>query len=141
MLIQKNLEINMPINVKLKRERPLIPSYSKIDKIKEVLAEWNTIEDVELYKDLYEICSQLYLATYFKKLECLNYYTDIEYDNGQEITVYTAEIKDTWELPLKKRYKLHKDLLQRVMSNDITLVYSNNPKTQTEEDGQLTLFG
>ena len=41
---------------------------------------------------------------------------------------------------MKTRYELHKKLLERVMSNDTTLIYCNS-KTQTEEEGQLSLFG
>ena len=92
-----------------------------------------------LYKDLYNVCSQLFNETFNRKLACLNYYIDNEKDS-QEYTVMYAEIKDTWQLEMKERYNLHKKLLKRVMSNDTTLIYSENSKTQTEKEGQLSLF-
>jgi hypothetical protein len=139
MLFQENLGIEGQ-EVKQKRPRPNNPTRSLEDKIKADLKEWNTIEGIELYKELYNICSQLFNETFNRKLACLNYYIDNEKDN-QEYTVMYAEIKDTWELPMKERYKKHKDLLKRVMSNDTTLIYSENSETQTEDEGQLSLFG
>ena len=117
------------------------PSYSKNDKIYENIKEWNTIPHIYRLKNLYELCSKLYLLTCDKKLACLNYYVDHEKDNdtGKEYIIYCAEIKDTWDLPIKERFKQHAKLLKRVMSNDTTLIYFNSI-TQTEESGQLTLF-
>ena len=117
-------------------------SNKRNDKFKQFLKEWNTIADIELYKDLYKICCQLFNETFDKKLACLNYYIDHERDNenGEEFTVMYAEIKDTWQLEMKERYNLHKKLLKRVMSNDTTLIYCNS-ETQKEEEGQLSLFG
>ena len=104
--------------------------------------EMNTIDGIELYQPLYEICSLLYYATENNTLECLNYYTDTERDTetGAEHTVFYAEIKDTWNLPLKERYNKHQELLNRVMSNDITLIHSKQIKQVDEERLQLTLF-
>ena len=104
--------------------------------------EMNTIEGIELYKPLYEICSLLYYATENNTLDCLNYYTDTERDaeTGIEHSVFYAEIKDTWQLPMKERYHKHQELLERVMSNDTTLIYSKQEKQVDEELMQLTLF-
>ena len=104
--------------------------------------EMNTIDGIELYKPLYEICSLLYYATENNTLECLNYYTDIERDTETSIehNVFYAEIKNTWNLPLKERYKQHQDLLNRVMSNDVTLIHSKQEKQIDEDLMQLTLF-
>ena len=117
------------------------------DKIEQTLKEWNTIENVELYEDLYNICSQLFSATQHKKLECLNYYIDHERDSekGEEYTVMYAEIKNTYNLSMKERYNKHFDLLQRVLSNDKTLIYCENstpnPFNENDENiGQLSLF-
>ena len=133
--------IGVEVSVKkVKHKQP--PSFRMEEKVKQTLKEWNTIEDVELYKPLYELCSQLFLATQNNKLECLNYYIDHERDSetGEEYTVMYAEIKDTWQLELKDRYNKHLDLLIRVMSNDTTLIYCNNSEVQADE-GQLSLFG
>jgi hypothetical protein len=107
-----------------------------------IVDEMNTIEGIELYKPLYEICSLLYYATQNHTLECLNYYTDTERDadTGIEHVVFYAEIKDTWDLSMKERYNAHKKLLQRVMSNDTTLIYSNKTKNIDEEMLQIPLF-
>ena len=138
MLVQENLGIAGK-EVKQKRPRPNNPPRSLEDKIKADLKEWNTIEGVELYKNLYNVCFQLFNETFSHKLACLNYYIDNENDS-QEYTVMYAEIKDTWQLEMKERYNKHKELLERVMSNDTTLIYCNS-ETQTEEEGQLSLFG
>lgn len=138
MLVQENLGIEGQ-EVKQKRPRPNNPPRSLEDKIKADLKEWNTLEGVELYKDLYNVCSQLFNETFSHKLACLNYYIDNEKDS-EEYTVMYAEIKDTWQLEMKERYNAHKELLERVMSNDTTLIYCNS-ETQTEGEGQLSLFG
>ena len=137
------------VEVSVKKARPKQPpAFRMEEKIKQTLKEWNTIEDVELYEDLYKLCSQLFLATQYHNLACLNYYIDHERDNdtGEEYTVMYAEIKDTWDLPLKERYNKHKKLLKRVMSNDTTLIYCDNlvfnPDNEDDENiGQLSLFG
>lgn len=118
------------------------PSYRKSDKIKQTLKEWNTIEGVELYAPLYQLYNKLFLATQNRKLECLDYYIDIERnsENEPDFPFMYAEIKGTWELPLKDRYKLHLQLMKRVLSNDKTLVYSDDNYIRSEEEGQLTLF-
>lgn len=139
MLVQENLGIEGQ-EVKQKKTRPNNPTRSLEDKIKADLKEWNTLEGVELYKDLYNVCSQLFNETFNRKLACLNYYIDNEKDS-QEYTVMYAEIKGTWQLEMKERYNLHKKLLKRVMSNDTTLIYSENSEIQTEAEGQLSLFG
>ena len=130
---------------KEKSKRP--PSFRVEDKIRQTLSEWNTIEGVELYEDLYILCSQLFLATRYHKLACLNYYIDYERDSekGEEYTVMYAEIKNTYDLPMKERYNKHLNLLKRVMSNDTTLIYcDNNMVNKDAEDdeklGQLSLF-
>lgn len=127
---------------KKKRVRTKNPSFFKPNKIQQNLDEMNTIEGIELYKPLYEVCSNLFGNTINRKLACLNYYIDHERDTetGIEHTVMYAEIKDTWELPLKERYQKHLDLLERVISNDITLVYCEC-NVQSEDSGQLSLFG
>lgn len=132
--------IGVELSVKKNKSKHSISK--KEDRIKEYIHEWNIIKDVELYKDLYKLCSQLFFETQNKKLACLNYYIDHEKDNenSDEITVMYAEIKDTWELPLKERYNQHKDLLKRVMSNDTTLIYCSDIEVQSDE-GQLSLFG
>lgn len=109
---------------------------------KPIVDEMNTIDGIELYQPLYEIYSLLYYATENNTLECLNYYTDIERDTetGNEHTIFYAEIKNTWNLPMKERYNKHQDLLNRVMSNDITLIHSKQEKKIDEELMQLTLF-
>ena len=123
--------------------RKHLPSYSQSDKIHEHIKEWNTIPHIYRLKTLYLLYNRLFLLTYENKLECLNYYIDMEKesDTGKEYTVMYAEIKDTWNLPIKERFKKHADLLKRVVSNDTTLIYSENSETQTEEEGQLSLFG
>lgn len=140
MFVQEKIAIDN-ISLKTKRIRPHKPTYRKKDKIIKLLDEWNTIEDIELYKSLYNLCSQLFLATQDRKLACLNYYIDHEKDieTGKEYTVQYAEIQDTYLLPMKKRYELHVDLLKRVMSNDTTLIYCDNKTIQMDE-GQLSLF-
>lgn len=145
MLIQE--KINIEIEVKSKKPKPKNPSFKKEDKIKEFIKEWNTIEDIELYKDLYKLCSQLFLATQNRKLECLNYYIDYERDSetSEEEAVMYAEIKNTSNLPMKERYQKHLNLLKRVMSNDTTLIYCensiSNPDNEAEENyGQQSLF-
>lgn len=143
MLIQEKISSEVgEIQLRPKRVRPNNPTFKMRDKIQKTLDEWNTIEGVELYEDLYNLCSQLFLETQDKKLACLNYYIDHERDTetGVEHTVMYAEIKDTWELPLKERYQKHLDLLERVMSNDTTLIYCSNIEVQVDE-GQLSLFG
>lgn len=109
---------------------------------KPTIDEMNTIEGIELYEPLYELYSLLYFATENNTLECLNYYTDTERDTetGIEHSVFYAEIKDTWQLPMKERYNKHKELLQRVMSNDVTLIRCQKEKQIDEELLQLTLF-
>lgn len=141
----------LPDNITFKnpRFRPEIPSYNKAEKIKKFLEEWNTIEDIELYKPLYDLCSQLFYETINNKLSCLNYYSDVEKDGKKTYNVNYAEIKDSYELPLKKRFELHKNLLERVISNDITLDYcdynlpiqiDNNSEDDEEINQQLSIF-
>lgn len=148
MLIQEKIGIETEVEIEIqettkKSRNSNNPNFRKEDKIKQHLKEWNTIENIELYEDLYNICSQLFNATVHHKLACLNYYVDHERDKekGEEYTVMYAEIKDSWQLEMKERYNKHKELLERVMSNDTTLIYSENSETQTEEEGQLSLFG
>lgn len=107
-----------------------------------IVDEMNTIEGIELYKPLYELCSRLYHATQDKTLECLNYYRDTERDaeTGNEFIVFYAEIKDTWNLSMFERYNKHKELLERVMSNDTTLIYCKKEKSIDEETLQIPLF-
>lgn len=116
-------------------------SLKREDKVKKRFNEWNTIPDVDLYKELYSLCSQLFIETQNHKLACLNYYIDHEKDseNGEEYTIMYAEIQDTWQLEMKDRYNAHKKLLKRVMSNDTTLIYCENSSVQADE-GQLSLF-
>lgn len=142
MLVQEKFGIEIQ-EVKQKRPRPNNPTRSLEEKIKADLKEWNTIEGIELYKDLYNVCSQLFNETINHKLACLNYYIDHERDSekGEEYSIMYAEIKDTWQLEMKDRYNKHKELLKRVMSKDTTLIYCENSETQTEEEGQLSLFG
>lgn len=135
-----NIFLNIEMNDKCnKRKRNKTPSYNKSDKIQKFIDEWNTIEGVELYKPLYEICSLLFLATQEHKLKCLNYYIDEE----DKMPVMYAEIKDTWDLSLKKRYELHIDLLTRIEQNDSTLEYIEETINviQENDSGQLSLFG
>lgn len=143
MLIQEKINLDNigEIKQKNKRIRPNNPTYTMKDKIQKTLDEWNTIEGVELYEDLYKLCSQLFLQTQEKKLACLNYYIDHEKDNelGKEYTIMYAEIKNTCMLPMEKRYQLHLKLLERVMSNDTTLIYCDSV-IQNEDGGQLSLF-
>lgn len=129
-----NIEVNKVVK---KRRNNKTPIYNKSDKIQKFIEEWNTIEGVELYKPLYEICSLLFLATQEHKLKCLNYYIDEE----DKMPVMYAEIKDTWNLSLKRRYELHIDLLARVEENDPTLEYVETSVIQENESGQLSLFG
>lgn len=129
-----NIEVNKVVK---KRRNNKTPTYNKSDKIQKFIEEWNTIEGVELYKPLYEICSLLFLATQEHKLKCLNYYIDEE----DKMPVMYAEIKDTWNLSLKRRYELHIDLLARVEENDPTLEYAETSVIQENESGQLSLFG
>lgn len=131
----------------IKKEKVKKPSFRVEDKIKQTLLEWNTIEGVELYEDLYILCSQLFLATRYHKLACLNYYIDYEKDSekGEEYTVMYAEIKNTYNLSMKERYNKHYNLLKRVMSGDTTLIYCDNNMVNqfSEEDenyGQQSLF-
>jgi hypothetical protein len=136
------------VEITQKKGKSKKPSFRVEDKIKKTLLEWNTIEGVELYEKLYNICSQLFLATQNHKLECLNYYIDYERDceKGEEYTVMYAEIKNTYDLPMIERYNQHKELLKRVLSNDKTLIYSKynfscNPYNEIDENtGQLSLF-
>ena len=140
MIVQENLKIdNFVVKIKTKKNNKKFIRTE--DKIKQFLKEWNTIEDVELYKDLYKLCTQLFFATQNNKLECLNYYIDHERDSvkGEEYTVMYAEIKNTWNLSMKDRYNKHLDLLERVLSNDTTLIYCENSSIQAD-DGQLSLF-
>lgn len=129
-----NIEVNKVVK---KRRNNKTPTYNKSDKIQKFIEEWNTIEGVELYQPLYEICSLLFLATQEHKLKCLNYYIDEE----DKMPVMYAEIKDTWDLSLKRRYELHIDLLARVEENDPTLEYVETSVIQENESGQLSLFG
>lgn len=138
MLVQTKLEIGIKETTKRVHNSNNSNSPNE-DKTKKYLKEWNTIEGVELYKDLYNLCSQLFTETFSHKLACLNYYIDNERDS-EEYSVMYAEIKDTWQLEMKDRYNKHKELLERVMSNDTTLIYSENSETQTENEGQLSLF-
>ena len=138
------MQLNI-LNLKkpIKRHHSAIPSYIKADKIREFWDEWNTIEDIELYLPLYNIYSQLFYATQSRKLECLNYYIDIEKDveNGEEKEIMYAEIKNTWQLSLKERYNKHQELLERVISNDTTLSYCDtNIIVDEVTKGQLSLF-
>jgi len=130
----KNIEV---------KYRNYLPSYYKFDKIHEHIKEWNTIPHIYRLKALYRLYNKLFLLTYENKLECLNYYVDIEKegDTGKEYTVMYAEIKNTGDLSIKERFKKHADLLKRVLSQDKTLIYSENSETQTEDEGQLSLFG
>ena len=118
------------------------PSYYKEDKINAHIREWNTIPHIYRIKSLLSLYNKLYLLTFDHKLECLNYYIDHERDseNGEEYIVMSAEIKDTWSLPIKERFIMHAQLLKRVLSNDKTLVYCDNVFVQAD-DGQLSLFG
>ena len=117
------------------------PSFFKEDKIYQNIKEWNTIPHIYRLKNLFNLYNRLFLLTYNNKLECLNYYIDNEKDSetGKEYTIMYAEIKDTWNLPIKERFKQHAELLKRVMAKDITLVYSDS-ETQIEPEGQLSLF-
>ena len=110
--------------------------YHKPDKIWQNIKEWNTIEGIELYKPLYDLCSQLFLLTCNNKLECLNYYIDEEIDESKSYTVMLAEIDNTWHLPLKERYEQHLKLLDRIMNNDTTLVHDE----KIIDSDKLTLF-
>lgn len=96
---------------------------STADKTWQQIKEWNTIEGIELIKPLNELYSQLFILTFNNKLECLNYYVDEERDESNSYTVMYAEIKDTWKLPLQERYNQHKELLERIKNNDITLIH------------------
>lgn len=142
MFIQEKIGVGISYPITKKKVRNKKPSFKKRDKIKETLREWNTIKDVELYQPLYELCSQLFLTTQNRHLECLNYYIDTENDgeNCPNQVVMYAEIKDTWELPLKERYNKHLELLKRVMSNDTTLIYCNSITQSDDAGGQLSLF-
>lgn len=123
-------------NQQVKQLHKKTPSYLKPDKIWQNIKEWNTIEGIELYKPLYDLCSQLFMLTYNHKLACLNYYIDEEMDETKSYTVMYAEIPDIWHLPLKERYNQHKDLLQRVINNDKTLVHDY----KVIDSDKLTLF-
>lgn len=142
MLQQKCLlSDNLILRKKKRKKNPDNPSFRKSDKIKEILREWNTIADVELYHDLYDLCSQLFLATQQKKLDCLNYYIDYESDseNGKIYTLMYCEIPNTWFLPLRTRYNLHKELLQKIFNNDNSLKYSSK-KINCEQLQQISIF-
>lgn len=138
MLIQKQFIENRTNVINLKRSFVK----KKEDKIKQFIKEWNTIKDIELYKPLYDICQKLYVETQNNKLECLNYYIDYEKDikKNEEYTILYAEIKNTWNLPLKKRYDMHIDLLNKVLSKDKTLIYNNKSIQVNIEEGQTSLF-
>ena len=112
-MIQISLFDNINNNYKTKQKQP---TYSQTEKIWENIKEWNTIEDIELYKPLYKLYSQLFMLTLNHKLACLNYY--IEDDE------MFAEIENTWDLSLKERYNLHQQLINRIKNNDPTLEYA-----------------
>lgn len=112
------------------------PTYKKPDKIWNNIKEWNTIEGIELYQPLYDLCSQLFILTCNHKLACLDYSITEEIDNDKTYTVMLAEIHDTCYLPLKERYKLHEELLNRILNNDPTLEYQDKPI----DSDTLTLF-
>lgn len=142
MLMQQTFNIqNLTLLKPKKKKQKNNHTYQKEEKIKEFLKEWNTIEDVELYSQLYKVYECLFMETQANKLECLNYYIDREQDieRGEEYTVMYAEIKNTSDLPMKERYQKHIDLLTRVISNDITLEHEKK-KIYQEEDGQLSIF-
>lgn len=96
---------------------------STADKTWQQIKEWNTIEGIELIKPLNDLYSQLFILTFNDKLECLNYYVDEERDESNSYTVMYAEIKDTWNLPLQERYNQHKELLERIINHDKTLIH------------------
>lgn len=126
---------------KKRKKNPNNPSFRKSDKIKEILREWNTIKDVELYHDFYEVCSQLFLATQHQKLDCLNYYIDYESDSehGKIHTLMYCEIPNTWFLSLRTRYNLHYKLLQKILNDENSLKHSQ--KTIAYENfQQISLF-
>ena len=110
----------------------------KENKINNTIKEWNTIKHIYRLKNLHSLYNKLYLLTFNHKLECLNYFVDIETDGVQSFTVMSAEIKDTWLLPIKERFEKHMLLLRQIEANDPSLVYCNS-QTNTDE-GQLTLF-
>lgn len=129
------------VPTKNKRIRPLKASYRKELKIAEYLKEWNTIEGVELYKDLYKLCEQLFFATQNNKLDCLNYYIDEEQDCSKTYVIMYAEIKNTSELPMKKRYELHLQLLKDIHENSQALKHSTLKHIYgNTETGQFNLF-
>lgn len=124
-----------------------MPSHIKADTIKKNLEEWNTIPDIELYKDLYELYQRLFLLTFNHKLKNVSYYIDIERDEGRKITIMYAEINNTAHLELKQRYNLHKKLIERVENKDSTLIFADTNTTYYDfdeeikkEENQLSLF-
>ena len=110
---------------------------STADKTWQQIKEWNTIEGIELIQPLNELYSQLFILTFNNKLECLNYYVDEEKDESNSYTVMYAEIKDTHHLPLQERYNRHKELLERIINHDNTLVYCQNKEVSSDK---LSLF-
>ena len=101
------------------------------------IQEWNTIEGIELIKPLNELYAQLFIMTFSQKLDCLNYFVDEEKDESNSYTMMYAEIKDTWQLPLPERYNQHKELLERIINHDNTLVYCQNKEVLSDK---LSLF-
>lgn len=100
-----------------------IPTYTKTNKIKNNIKEWNTIKHIYRYQTFYKICSTLYFLTFDNQLACLDYYSETESDYEKTYTVKYAVVEETMALSIKERIQKHLALLRKIKNNDDTLEY------------------
>ena len=94
------------------------------------IKKWNTIKHIYRYQTLYKIYNKIFILTYSKPLENVNY--SIEDENCM-----IAEINNTCFLSLKERVELHIKLLRDIYSGNVQ--YANNSYIQNE-NAQLSIF-
>ena len=113
-------------DVKQPRKRTK-PTKTKSDTIHKTIQKWNTVKHIYRYKTLYQIYNKIFVLTYDKPIKNVSYFIE---DDG----FMTAELKDTWNKPLKERLKLHIQLLRDIANNNVeyektTIINESNQET------------
>ena len=116
------------VNLKQTRKRTK-PTKTKSDTIHKSIQKWNTEKHIYRYKTLYKIYNKIFVLTYDNPIKNVEYFIE---DDG----FMTAELKDTWNKPLKERLKLHIQLLRDIANNNVEY----EKTTIINESNQATFF-